>query len=156
MFAGLQLKIIIIVVLASLAGGGYLYFKNVQAQLALAIENQKQLEAVVESQNMAMEQQKQDVELMRTLSNQISTEFNRSNQQVQDLRERFTQSANGQPRNLAETAFREPTMIEERINRGTRFALRCNEILTGSPVKETDADNNICPNLVNKGKGESK
>jgi len=154
MFAGLQLKIIIILIVASLAGGGYLYFKNVQAQLALAIENQKQLEDVVESQNVAIEQQKEDVELMRELNKEISQDFREANSQVQNLQERFTQSADGQPRNLGNTAFREPSMIEERINRGTRFALRCNEIVTGSPVTEADADNNICPNLVNKGEAQ--
>ena len=52
-------------------------------------------------------------------------------------------------------ANKKPKEIEDRLNKGTKMALRCNEIATGSPLKPEDNNNTICPELV-KSKKEAK
>jgi hypothetical protein len=45
-----------------------------------------------------------------------------------------------------------PTQTEIKINRGTKDALRCNELVTGSPLTTDELSgkvkNNICPELI--------
>jgi hypothetical protein len=52
-------------------------------------------------------------------------------------------------------ANKKPREIEERLNRGTKMALRCNELATGASLKSEDDKNTICPELV-KSKKEVK
>jgi hypothetical protein len=51
-------------------------------------------------------------------------------------------------------AQEKPSIVEEKVNRGSKDALRCNELITGSPLTEDEAAgkvrNNICPTLLPK------
>jgi hypothetical protein len=51
-------------------------------------------------------------------------------------------------------AAEKPSVVEDKINRGTKDALRCNELLTGSPLTQNEISgkvrNNICPDLLPK------
>lgn len=144
MFGGLQLKIIIALILISVISGGYFYIQALRGELAVAAEVQKKLEGVIEQQKLVMEKNAEDMRKMQEINQKVSDEFAKSQREVNALNKKFEKFAN-----ISKT---KPTETEMRVNRGTRDALRCNELITGSPLtKEEKAGtmkNGICPEIL--------
>jgi len=153
-FSGIGLKIAITAILFSVISGGYFYIKQQQAELELAKEVQAKMEGVIQKQGLAMDNMKADVERMGQVQTELSSKVNEAQRENQDLAKKFTQDAEGKERNLAAMAQEKPSIVEEKVNRGSKDALRCNELITGSPLTEDEAAgkvrNNICPTLLPK------
>jgi len=151
---GIGIKIAIAAILFSIISGGYFFIKEQAAQLELAKEVQAKLEGVIDKQNLAMDNIKADVERMGQVQGELSKQVNEADKANKDLAKKFTQDAEGRERNLAAMAAEKPSVVEEKINRGTKDALRCNELLTGSPLTADEQSgkvrNNICPDLLPK------
>ena len=148
MFSGLAFKLFLGMAVLSAIGGGIAYIKILQLQLQVAEENQAKLEGVVQGQKDVFDKQTQDIKLMRDLNDKVQTQFQLAQQEKNDLQKRFNQSANGDPRDIGNLAIQKPTLVQSAINNTTKFALRCNEIVTGALVLEIDKNNNVCPDLV--------
>lgn len=144
MFGGLQLKIIIALILISVISGGYFYIQALRGELAVAAEVQKKLEGVIEQQKLVMEKNAEDMRKMQEINQKVSEEFAKSQREVNALSKKFEKFAN--------ISKAKPTETEMRVNRGTRDALRCNELITGSPLtKEEKAGtikNGICSEIL--------
>jgi hypothetical protein len=153
-FGGIGLKIAIAAILFSVISGGYFYIKQQQAELELAKEVQAKMEGVIQKQGLAMDNMKADVERMGQVQTELSSKVNEAQRENQDLAKKFTQDAEGKERNLSAMAQEKPSIVEEKINRGSKDALRCNELITGAPLTEEEAAgkvrNNICPTLLPK------
>jgi hypothetical protein len=151
---GIGIKIAIAAILFSIISGGYFFIKEQAAQLELAKEVQAKLEGVIDKQNLAMDNIKADVERMGQVQGELSKQVNEADKSNKDLAKKFTQDAEGRERNLAAMAAEKPSVVEEKINRGTKDALRCNELLTGAPLTADEQSgkvrNNICPDLLPK------
>jgi len=151
---GIGIKIAIAAILFSIISGGYFFIKEQAAQLELAKEVQAKLEGVIDKQNLAMDNIKADVERMGKVQGELSKQVNDADKANKDLAKKFTQDAEGRERNLAAMAAEKPSVVEEKINRGTKDALRCNELLTGAPLTADEqagkVRNNICPDLLPK------
>lgn len=144
MLSALYIKIIIAVFLVSAVSGGIMYVKLLRAELAAAEEAIVKLESVVDAQKLVMEKQAEDIEKIRKISQEMGERFAEANREKADLQKKF----NEQTKKLGSLALTQPKQVEDRINRGTKYALRCNEIVTGAPLEPDDEKNNICPDLI--------
>ena len=151
---GIGIKVAIAAILFSIISGGYFFIKEQQAQLELAKEVQAKMEGVIEKQNLAMDNIKADVERMGQVQKELSGTISAAEKSTKDLAKKFTEDSEGRERNLAAMAAEKPSVVEEKINRGTKDALRCNELLTGASLTDDEKTgkvrNNICPDLLPK------
>jgi hypothetical protein len=151
---GIGIKVAIAAILFSIISGGYFFIKEQQAQLELAKEVQAKMEGVIEKQNLAMDNIKADVERMGQVQKELSGTISADEKSTKDLAKKFTEDAEGRERNLAAMADEKPSVVEEKINRGTKDALRCNELLTGASLTDDEKTgkvrNNICQDLLPK------
>lgn len=151
---GIGIKVAIAAILFTVISSGYFFIKEQAAQLELAKEVQAKLESVIEKQGLAMDNMKADMERMGQVQGELSKQVNAADQASRDLAKKFTQDAEGRERNLAAMATQQPSVVEDKINRGTKDALRCNELLTGAPLTADESNgkvrNNICPDLLPK------
>jgi hypothetical protein len=154
MFGFLASKAVVFVVLASVSSGGYFYVQSLRHQLQAAVEAQQKLEDAIKARDLVMKKQQEDMENIRKINIELNNKFNNAQKDVSDLQKKFRES-NGKARNLSDMANKKPREIEERLNRGTKMALRCNELATGASLKSEDDKNTICPELV-KSKKEVK
>ena len=154
------IKVAIAAILFSIISGGYFFIKEQAAQLELAKEVQAKMEGVIEKQGLAMDNMKADMERMGKVQQELSGSINAAQKDTKDLEKKFKEDAEGRERNLAAMAAEKPSVVEEKINRGTKDALRCNELLTGAPLTADEQSgkvrNNICPDLLPKVEGMKK
>jgi hypothetical protein len=153
-FGGIGLKIAIAAILFSVISGGYFYIKQQQAELELAKEVQAKMEGVIAKQTLSMDNMKADIERQAKVQQELSAKVIEAQQSNQELNKKFSQDANGNERNIGSLANDKPDLVQSKVNQGTKDALRCNEIVTGSPLTEDEQSgkvrNNICPNLLPK------
>ena len=130
-------------------------FRSVQMlrmDLQIARENQAKLEDVVASQKAVMEQTNRDIEKMREINSNLNVEMRSAQRDVSDLERKFREGPGSKPRDVGSMAMKDPQKLQDKINRGTHLALRCNEIATGSPLTEDERSgkerNSICPELI--------
>ena len=148
MMTNLAIKLFIVMLLVSAAGGGWLYVQNLQHRLELARVNQAKLEDALTQQEVVLKKQSADITQMQQLNVQINKDFAAAVQARNTLQKKFEQSTGGGTRDFGNIALAKPGLVEPLINKGTQYALRCNELVTGSPVRPTDKNNNVCPELV--------
>lgn len=152
---GIIKALVALVVVAVLAGGFY-YFSNLQANLAISQENAKRLEEGIKTQQAAIDQMKMDQEKIKDLNSELNTTIKLQNKDMENLKDKFTTSANGEKRDFGKAAAAKPTTLEKAINKGTLNAMRCLEIASGAPLTEQELKattlseiNRECPSIAN-------
>jgi hypothetical protein len=157
---GMGIKVAIAAILFTVISSGYFFIKEQAAQLELAKEVQAKMESVIEKQGLAMDNMKADVERMGKVQQELSGSISAAEKDTKALAKKFTEDAEGRERNLAAMAAEKPSVVEEKINRGTKDALRCNELLTGAPLTADEqagkVRNNICADLLPKAEVKKK
>ena len=155
MFA--SIKIAMIVVALATAGGGFLHYKNVKADLETAKANNIKLEQGIAEQQAVINQQKQDFEQILAANKKLE-ETNRTLQaEFKALDERFNKiNAQGEVRDIGKLAIERDRAIERVINNASAKAMRCVEIAMGSPLTEAERNatkkseiNAECPSIAN-------
>jgi len=141
MFSNLRFKLAITaLVFLALAGVSvYAYIKGSSIRINRLEREQIELQHTTAAQEVALEQQRIDMERLATINTGINNTFRAASNGIADLRRRL------QAQDLTE---REPTETELIVNRDAAFTARCNEIVTGSPITEADVNNTICPDLI--------
>lgn len=155
MFGFIASKAMLFVVLAAVGSGGYFYVQSLRHQLQAAVEVQQKLEDSIKAKDLVMEKMREDIEKIRKINVELNTKFASAQKDVSELEKKF-RDAQGKQRDFAKAASEQPKAVQDRINRGTKYALRCNEIATGSPLKPEDDKNNICQELIKSKKAEKK
>lgn len=144
----MKIKIIIAAILFCVISTGYFYIQALQGQLAAAEEVQQRLEGVIEEQQLVLDKNAEDMKKMQELNKEVSDKFTESQQVVNDLNSKFYKA------NLAKLASSLPTETEMKINRGTKDALRCNELVTGAKLtndeKSGKVQNNMCSDFLKR------
>jgi hypothetical protein len=144
----MKIKIIIAAVLLCTISIGYFYIQALQGQLAAAEEVQQRLEGVIEEQQLVLDKNAEDMKKMQELNKEVAEKFSESQQQVNDLNSKFYKV------NLDKVASSLPTETEIKINRGTKDALRCNELVTGAKLtgdeKSGKVQNNMCSDFLKR------
>jgi tRNA A37 N6-isopentenylltransferase MiaA len=124
-------------------GGSYLYINSLRAELSLQVEINGKLDDAIKARDIVMESQRKDLEFQKEINKSVSEQWSTAQKEKRDLEEKFRRVAN-----LAEAAAKNPSDTERKLNRGTQYALRCNEIITGAPIEDGDKQNTICPDLI--------
>ena len=142
-----QAKIIAAVILVGVMVSGYFYIQSLRSDIAAALAASQRLEDNIKSKDAQIAKINDDINLILVQSQLLNRELVNAAASVSDLKKRFEEDKRGRQRDLNALAQKAPIAVERAINSGTREALRCNELLTGSP-KIANEKNSICPELV--------
>ena len=145
-----------LVVLAG-AGGGFMYVKNLKADLATSEANNAKLEQSVESQKAVIKQMKEDFEAMTKIKAEIEKQNKILKAEFAALDKKFNKiNGKGEVRDIGDLATKRPESVEKIINKGSTNAMRCSEIAMGSPLTEKEKNatkkseiTSECPSIAN-------
>jgi len=147
-----QIKMIMTILLLVGVSGSVIYVVKLRADNAILKANQIKLEAAVETQKEALEQQKKDFEAIMVANKKLTELTNNLKKDVADLDKRFTKSG----RDIGKSAKEKPKLIQRIVNKASAAALRCVEIAGGSPLTEEEKNatkkseiNRECPSIAN-------
>jgi hypothetical protein len=145
-----QIKIIIFLLIISVAGGGYVYVQKLRADNATLKINTTKLETAVEQNEATIKQQTENFEKVRTTLADVRDNRDALQSDKNVLIEKLSEHDFGQ---LAEAR---PGLVVKIVNKVSVNANRCMEIATGSPLTEAELaatkksqTNTECPRLAN-------
>ena len=139
------------------AGGGYIYVKNLKADLATSEANNAKLEQSVNDQKAVIEQQKKDFTAILAANKALEEKNAILNKEFKALDERFNKiNGKGEVRDIGKLAEERASSVERVVNSATKKAMRCVEIAMGSPLTEKEINatkrseiNSECPSIAN-------
>jgi hypothetical protein len=154
-----KIKLILMLVALGVAGGGFMYVKNLQANLALSEANNLVLEGGIEEQKKLMAQQLADFEAQKKIYEDTQKKNAQLEKDLKFVKTRFNKTnADGKVRDLGDLANNRPLTVERILNNDFNNQIRCNAIAQGSPLTEdekavvnkTDPGyNSMCPASAN-------
>lgn len=147
----------------ALAGGvftitaGFVWYTNrleskldqAQQDLIVSQHNEVTLKEALETQGETLKTKELEYVTITKLSSDLRSIASTQEREIKELNDKLNVKANGQSRDLGELARAKPTMVQGIVNKATDDVNRCFEILTGSPVKEGEV-NNECKDLVKR------
>jgi regulator of replication initiation timing len=149
-FSSLYFKLALLISAVGLIAGIFFYYNSMRDELNTLRTDNKTLVRSIESQQNVIEKMKVDVEDVKRINRQITTENNNLRKDVESLRDKFDE------RDFGALAARKPKTIERLINRASDNVARCFELASGAQLNEKEKNaktpleaNNECPNLVN-------
>lgn len=133
----MKLSAIVGALLLAMSALFYWYYNDSQSRMAVYSENNARLEVAVQTNQQAISELKLQNYLANAELKKVNTAFSASRQENAQLVDRLSKHEIGV---LAAT---KPALVEGIINNASAKALRCFEILSGSPLtdKEMDAKN---------------
>ena len=140
MFSGIKIAIILAVL--SLAGGGFVYVKGLQADLATSEANNLVLENIKAEQDAVIEQMKKDFEAINKAEAELETALAAAEKDNKNLASKFAKY------DIALWGMENPEAAEKTINRAVRHVNRCIEVASGAPVEPKDFYNRQCEQLM--------
>ena len=151
------IKIFLILGVLAGIGGGYMYVKNLKADLAVSEANNMKLEQSVADQKAVIEQVQADFKKQQEISKKLQETNLTLAKELADTEEKFNKvNASGKKRDVGALALKKAKIMEKVINKGTANANRCFEIATGSPLTEKEKNatkksqiNPECPSIAN-------
>ena len=144
--------IAILVIVVIIAAAGW-YVTSLKADLAVSLENTKKMTDAVQAQQELITQIKAEQAAINKINSELTGVIKAQQQDMNSLRDRFNTSADGTKRDFGKLAAEKPAIVEKAINTGTKNALRCIELASGSPLTEGEKNgtetNKECPSLLN-------
>tara|TARA_A200000113_G_scaffold211425_1_gene212144 strand:- start:732 stop:1217 length:486 start_codon:yes stop_codon:yes gene_type:complete len=152
-----SIKIALIVMMMAGAGGGYIYVKNLKADLATSEANNAKLEQSVNDQKAVIEQQREDFTAILEANKELQEKNAVLAKEFKALDERFNKiNGKGEVRDIGKLAEERASSVERVVNSASKKAMRCVEIAMGSPLTEKEINatkksqiNSECPSLAN-------
>ena len=146
-----------IVVTLLTAGGGFLHYKTVKADLETAKANNLLLEQSVEGQKAVIAQQENDFRSILAANATLQEQNKVLAAEFSALDERFNKiNGQGEVRDIGKLAVERSRSVERVINSASAKAMRCVEIAMGSPLTEKEENatkksqiNSECPSIAN-------
>lgn len=144
------LKIGAVVLLVSAIAGAYWYFNWSQSEIQALREN-------VTKYEMALAQSEAAVKALQDSMREAVARFNSTNKKFQNARkDNIILRDKLSKHELGVLAERKPKLIQNIVNKASKNAARCFEILTGSPLTEAERKatkksqiNPSCPQIAN-------
>ncbi len=146
-----------IVVALATAGGGFLHYKTVKADLETAKANNLLLEQSVEGQKAVIAQQQADFTAILAANETLQEQNKVLAAEFSALDERFNKiNGQGEVRDIGKLAVERSRSVERVINGASAKAMRCVEIAMGAPLTEKEINatkkseiNSECPSIAN-------
>lgn len=137
-------------VILTLIGSFYAYFKWSQGELATLRENNAKLETAVQIQEQTIKNLQADFRKQAEVLGEINEKFARSQEEARKLNDKLLKH------DLGYLAEKKPGLVEDRINKASKDAARCFELLSGAihtqeelaATKKSEI-NNECPSIAN-------
>ena len=133
-----MLKVYILIVVLGLVGGvvygGFYYYKDTQARIAILTENSAKLEQATNTQKQTIDTLVEDAEKYRELNKELNTKLEAANEYKNKLIGKLRKH------NLAKLSMQKPGLVEKKINNGTKKLFESLEKLTSIP-----SDNSTSP-----------
>ena len=134
-----MLKIYILIIVLGLVGGvvygGFYYYKDTQARIAILTENSAKLEQATNTQKQTIDTLVEDAEKYRELNKELNTKLEAANEYKNKLIGKLRKH------DLAKLSMQKPGLVEKKINNGTKKLFESLEKLTsitsdsGTPPK---------------------
>ena len=139
------------------AGGGYIYVKNLKADLATSEANNLKLEESVADQKAVIAQQANDFKSILAANKALDEQNRILSKEFKALDQRFNKiNGQGEVRDIGKLAEERSSSVERVINSATKKAMRCVEIAMGAPLTEKEINatkksqiNSECPSIAN-------
>lgn len=142
----MRLTEMLIIAIIILSGIGYWYYQGSQERITTLLENNNKLIAITKTQEDTMAFLEESYRKVSEQLNQVNQDLANSRRQNRLLSERLENI------DLGTAALVNPKGIERAVNRGTKNANRCFELLSGAELNQqekeaTDAEtfNKECP-----------
>ena len=137
MFSSIKIAMIVVALLT--AGGGFLHYKSVKADLETAKANNLLLEQSVEGQKAVIAQQKADFTAILAANETLQQQNKVLAAEFSALDERFNKiNGQGEVRDIGKLAVERSRSVERVINGASAKAMRCVEIAMGAPLTEKE------------------
>ena len=152
-----SIKIALIVIMMAGAGGGYIYVKNLKADLATSEANNLKLEESVADQKAVIAQQANDFKSILEANKALDEQNRILSKEFKALDQRFNKiNGQGEVRDIGKLAEERSSSVERVVNSATKKAMRCVEIAMGAPLTEKEINatkksqiNSECPSIAN-------
>tara|TARA_B100001094_G_scaffold107069_1_gene103066 strand:- start:383 stop:868 length:486 start_codon:yes stop_codon:yes gene_type:complete len=152
-----SIKIALIVMMMAGAGGGYIYVKNLKADLATSEANNLKLEESVADQKAVIAQQANDFKSILAANKALDEQNRILSKEFKALDQRFNKiNGQGEVRDIGKLAEERSSSVERVVNSATKKAMRCVEIAMGAPLTEKEINatkksqiNSECPSIAN-------
>ena len=152
-----SIKIAMVLIMLAGAGGGFVYVKNIKADLATSEANNLKLEQSVASQKAVIEQQANDFKKILEINKELEQTNKTLAAEFAALDKRFNKiNGKGEVRDLGDLAVKRSESVERVINKNTKKAMRCVEIAMGAELTEKEINatkkseiNAECPSIAN-------
>jgi septal ring factor EnvC (AmiA/AmiB activator) len=131
---GLKGMMVMGAIMATMAGGFYLYYQDTQKRMAVLVENAAKLETAVQMNEETINSLQESYAAAQTELNTLNAAYQNIRRQNQQLATKLQQI------DLTAAALANAEGIERAVNRGTENAGRCFELLSGAEL--TDAERN--------------
>ena len=126
-----MLKVYILVVVLGLVGGvvygGFYYYKDTQARIAILTENSAKLEQATNTQKQTIDTLVEDAEKYRELNKDLNIKLEAANEYKNKLIGKLRKH------DLAKLSMQKPGLVEKKINNGTKKLFESLEKLTSIP-----------------------
>ena len=134
-----MIKIYILIAVIGLIGGvlygGYYYYKDTQARIAVLTENSAKLEQATNTQKQTIDTLVEDATKYRELNKELNTKLEAANDYKNTLIDKLRKH------DLAKLSLKKPGLVEKRINNGTKKLFKSLEELTGAVPDSTTSTN---------------
>ena len=123
-----MLKVYILIVVLGLVGGvvygGFYYYKDTQARIAILTENSAKLEQATNTQKQTIDTLVEDAEKYRELNKDLNIKLEAANEYKNKLIGKLRKH------DLAKLSMQKPGLVEKKINNGTKKLFESLEKLT--------------------------
>ena len=104
--------------------GGFYYYKDTQARIAILTENSAKLEQATNTQKQTIDTLVEDAEKYRELNKELNTKLEAANEYKNKLIGKLRKH------DLAKLSLQKPGLVEKKINNGTKKLFESLEKLT--------------------------
>lgn len=145
-----KIYLILGAVMLTIVGAFYWYFNWSQNELAVLRENNAKLETAVQIQEQTIKKLQEDFRRQAEILNEVNDNFAKSQEEARRLSDKLMKH------DIGHLAEKKPGLMENRINKASKDAARCFELLSG--VEHTQEElaatkkseiNNECPSIAN-------
>ena len=123
-----MLKVYILIIVLGLVGGvvygGFYYYKDTQARIAILTENSAKLEQATNTQKHTIDTLVEDAEKYRELNKDLNIKLEAANEYKNKLIGKLRKH------DLAKLSMQKPGLVEKKINNGTKKLFESLEKLT--------------------------
>ena len=130
----MKLAAIVGALLLAMSALFYWYYNDTQSRMAVYSENNARLEVAVQTNQQAISELKLQNYLANIELKKVNTAFSASRQENAQLVDRLSKHE------IGVLAAAKPALVEGIINNASAKALRCFEILSGSPLTDKEMD----------------